>query len=112
MFATVDGQFHLLDGITDQVSRLNWGSDVASVKSSCGSGWQVLVARPGDNAVDSLRAYELPDRDPVAVSPALDFTGGITALWSEAKGTSAVAVSRNAETGNYEAFRLAVACGQ
>ncbi len=112
MFATVDGQIHLLDGITDQVSRLNWGSDIASVKTSCGSGWQVLATRPGGNAVDSVRAYELPDRDPIAVSPALDFAGGITALWSETKGTSAIVVSRNAETGNYEAFRLAVACGQ
>jgi hypothetical protein len=112
MFATVDGQVHLLDGITDQVSRLTWGSDIASVKTSCGSGWQVLAARAGDHEVDSVRAYELPDRDPVAVSPVLDFAGGITALWTEAKGTSAVAVSRNAETGNYEAFRLAVACGQ
>jgi hypothetical protein len=112
MFASVDGQMHLLDGISDQVARLNWGSDIASVKTSCGSGWQVLAARPGDNAVDSARAYELLDRDPVAVSPAVEFAGGITALWAEAKGTSAVAVSRNAETGNYEAFRLAVACGQ
>lgn len=112
MFASVDGQIHLLDGITDQVARLNWGSDIASLKTSCGSGWQILAARPGENAVDSVRAYEMPDRDPVVVSPPVDFAGGITALWTEAKGTSAIAVSRNAETGNYEAFRLAAACGQ
>ncbi len=112
MFASVDGQIHILDGITDQTVRVNWGSDVASVKTSCGSGWQVLAARPGDNAEDSVRAYELLDRDPIAVSPALDFAGGITALWTDAKGATAIAVSRNAETGNYEAFRLAVTCGQ
>lgn len=112
MFASVDGQIHLLDGITDQTVRVNWGSDLASVKTSCGSGWQVLAVRPGDNAVDSMRAFEVLDRDPVAVSPALDFAGGITALWTDAKGATATAVSRNAETGNYEAFRLAVTCGQ
>ncbi len=112
MFASVDGQIHLLDGISDQVSRLSWGSDIASVKTSCGSGWQVLATRPGDHAVDSVQAYELADRDPIAVSPALELAGVITALWTEGKGTSAIAVSRNAETGNYEAFRLAVACGQ
>ena len=60
-----------------------------------------------------MRAYEFPDRDPVAVSAAVDFPGGIvTALWTEAKGDTAIAVVRNRETGSYEAFRLAVACGQ
>jgi hypothetical protein len=112
VFAAVDGQVHLLDGLTDQTSRLNWGSDVASVKTSCGSGWQVLSTRPGDNSGDSVRAYEFADRDPVAVSQALDFAGGVTALWTEAKGATAIVVSRNIETGAYEAFRLAIACGQ
>jgi len=112
MFAAVDGQVHLLDGITEQVSRMNWGSDMASVRTSCGSGWQILATRTGDHAIDSVRAYDVADREPVAVSPGVDFAGGITALWTEGKGVTAVAVSRNAETGNYEAFRLAVACGQ
>jgi hypothetical protein len=112
IFAGVDGTIRLLDGITEQTAQLNWGSDLASIKTTCGSGWQVLATRPGDNSGDSVRAFEFPDRDPVAVSPALDFSGGITALWTEAKGGSAIAVSRNAEMGNYEAFRLAVACGQ
>jgi len=112
IFAGVDGTVRLLDGITEQTARLNWGSDIASIKTGCGSGWQVLATRPGYNSGDSVRAFEFPDRDPVAVSPSLDFSGGITALWTEAKGGSAIAVSRNAETGNYEAFRLAVACSQ
>jgi hypothetical protein len=47
------------------------------------------------------------------VSGAVDFSGGvISALWTEAKGDTAVAVVRNRETGNYDAFRLAVACSQ
>lgn len=112
IFAAVDGGVHLLDGITDQSARLNWGSDLVTVKTSCGSGWQILATRPGDNSADSVLAYEFPDRDPVAVSQTLDFAGGITALWTEAQGASAIAVSHNRETGNYEAFRLAVVCGQ
>jgi hypothetical protein len=112
IFAGTDGTVRLLDGVTEQTARLNWGSDLVSVKTSCGSGWQVLATRPGDNSGDSVRAYEFPDRDPVAASATLEFSGGITALWTEAKGGSAIAVSRNSETGNYEAFRLAVACGQ
>jgi len=112
IFAGVDGTVRLLDGVTEQAARLNWGSDLASVKSSCGSGWQVLATRPGDNSSDSVRAFEFPDREPIAVSPAIDFAGGVTALWTEAKGGGAIATSRNAETGNYEAFRLAIACNQ
>ena len=61
---------------------------------------------------DSVRLYEIADRDPVPVSAVLDFPGEITALWREAKGDTAIAVVRNHETGEYEAFRLAVACSQ
>ncbi|HUO25197.1 MAG TPA: hypothetical protein VMU61_05995, partial [Candidatus Aquilonibacter sp.] len=92
--------------------RLNWGSDVASVKTACGSGWQVLATSAANGSTDTVRAYEVPDRDPVPVSAPLEIPGEITALWTEAKGDSAIAIVRNRETENYEAFRLAVACGQ
>jgi hypothetical protein len=65
-----------------------------------------------DSGADSVRAYEIADRDPAPVSAALEFSGEITALWTEAKGDSAIAVVRNREAGDYEAFRLAVACSQ
>jgi len=112
LFAAVDGQVHMVDGVTDLTARLGWGSDVASVKTSCGAGWQVLATSAGGQGGDSVRAYEFPDRNAVAVSAAVDFPGEVTALWTEAKGDTAVAVARNRENGNYEAFRLAVACNQ
>ena len=116
LFAAVDGQTHLIDGVSDQALKLGWGSDLTSVKTACGAGWQVLssaAVRPEDDqADDAVRAYEFPNRDPVAVSAAVDFAGPVTALWTEAKGESAIAVARNRETGSYEAFRLAMACGQ
>jgi hypothetical protein len=112
LFAATDGQLHMLDGISDQAARLGWGSDMASVKTACGAGWQVLATSSGDQDNDAVRAYEFPDRDPVAVSAALEVPGTITALWTEAKGDSAIAVVRNRETGIYEAFRLALACSQ
>ena len=92
--------------------KLDWGSDLTSVKTSCGAGWQVLATSPETDGGDSVRAYEFPDRDPVAVSGAVDFPGAITALWTEAKGDTAIAVAKNRETGSYEAFRLAMACTQ
>jgi len=116
LFAAVDGQTHLVDGVSDQAAKLGWGSDLTSIRTACGAGWQVLssaAVRPEDDqSEDAVRAYEFPDRDPVAVSAAVDFTGPITALWTEAKGDSAIAIARNRETGSYEAYRLAMACGQ
>ncbi len=112
LFAALDGRVHVVDGISDQMTTLAWGSDVASVRTACGAGWQVLATSSGGLAQDSVRAYEIPDRDPVAVSAAVDFPGIITALWTEARGDTAVAIMKNQETGSYEAFRLAVACSQ
>jgi hypothetical protein len=113
LFAVTDGHIHMVDGVSDQAARVAWGSDLATVKTSCGAGWQVLSTGNEEGMGDSIRAYEFPDRDPVAVSAALDFAdAGITALWTEAKGDTAIAVAKNRETGTYEAFRLAVVCSQ
>jgi hypothetical protein len=113
LLATVDGQVHLLDGNTDQiVDKLGWGSDIASVRSGCGSGWQVLATTAGDNRNDSVRAFEMGGRAPIAAATPLEVTGAITALWAESSGTGAVAVAHNFETGRYEAFRLILTCGR
>jgi hypothetical protein len=118
LFATTDGSIHMIDGVSDLALKLapdkaGWGSDLATVHTSCGAGWQVLAATHDDaNHQDSIRAYEFPDRDPVAVSSAVNFQGEVTALWTGPKGDSAIAVFRDRETGEYEAFRLSLSCGQ
>ncbi|HVO60397.1 MAG TPA: hypothetical protein VMT53_05645 [Terriglobales bacterium] len=114
LFTAVDGTIHAMDGMTDlAISQTGWGSDIASVKSTCGLGWQVLATGNSDGRrPDSVRAYQFPDRDPVAVSEAVAMSGPITALWTEESGSSAVAVTRNLRTLQYETFRLAVSCGQ
>jgi hypothetical protein len=116
LFASTDGHVHMVDGVSDQAARFAWGSDLTTVKTSCGAGWQVLAASAEatseEGTGDSVRAYEFPDRDPVAVSAALDFPGMVTALWTEAKADTAITVVKNRETGNYEAYRLAVVCNQ
>ena len=112
VFTGTDTRVHIIDGTNDQVARLVWGSDLASVRTSCGSGWQLLATSSDASNGDSVRAYEFPDRDPFEVSSAEDFSGSISALWTEAKGDTAVAVTKDRSTGSYEAFRLAMACGQ
>jgi len=110
----IDGQVREVDGVNVQtLSRPGWGSDMASTKTSCGSGSQVLVSSNSDGATpDTVRAYEFPDREPVPVSQPVELGGRITSLWTESSGSTAVVVSRNWETGKYEAFRLTIACGQ
>jgi hypothetical protein len=112
LFAAMDGTTHLIDGVSDQTTRMGWGSDLASLKTSCGAGWQVLATSAGDLTGDTVRAYEYPDRDAVAVSAPIDLPGPVTALWTESRNDTAIAVARNRETGSYEAFRLALGCSQ
>jgi hypothetical protein len=110
LFAGTDEQLHLVDGMSDRAGKLAWGSELASVKTSCGAGWQVLATNAQND--NTVRAFEFPDRDAVAVSAALELPGTITELWTEARGDTGVAVTRNRDTGNYEAFRLAIDCSQ
>jgi len=113
LFSAVDGKVHLLDGMTDQeLARARWGSDIVSVRSGCGSGWQILATGSGNSENDTIQTFEVPDRESEVASQPLEFGGAITALWPDADGTGAIAVSKNAETGKYEAYRLSVVCGQ
>jgi hypothetical protein len=112
LFAATDGKVHLIDGMNEQPSTFPWGSDVASVRTGCGAGSQVLATTSGDQAEESIRAYEFPDRDPVAISAAVDFPGPVSALWTEARGDTAIAIVKDRDTGSYEAFRLSLACAQ
>jgi hypothetical protein len=118
--AAVDGSAHVIDGVTDQAIRgARWGSDLAAVRSSCGTGTQLLISGEGESEArasdrdasrDHLRAFEIADREPVAVSSPLEFEGAITALWSGAGGTSALVVVKREDSGWYEASRITISC--
>jgi len=113
LLAGVDGQVHLLDGATDQVlDKVDWGSDLAAVRSGCGSGWQVLTTGSGEGRSDVVRAFEIAGRVPVAASAPIEVGGTVTALWTESGGGSVVVVAHNFETGRYDAFRLTLTCGR
>jgi hypothetical protein len=117
VFAAADGSLHLVDGMTDQAIRgVKWGSDLAAVHSGCGAGTELLVSeaeipRHGEKEHDDLRAFEIPDRDPVAASAAAEFDGQIVALWPESSGNGAAAIVKRMDTGWYEAYRISVSCG-
>jgi hypothetical protein len=72
----------------------------------------VLATGNGGGGVETVRAFEIADRETVAVSQPPEFNGGITALWAEPDGAGVIAVSQNSETEGYEAYRLSIICGQ
>jgi len=112
MLAAVDGSLHLVDGMTDQLIRGGkWGSDLAAVHSSCGTGTQLLALENGDTERDGLRAFEIPDRDPVAASSAVEFGGRIVALWPETSSNAAATIVKRKDTGWHEAYRISISCG-
>jgi hypothetical protein len=100
-------------GASDAVtSFVGWGSDLASLESECGLKHQVLATRAGDRtSSDAIRAYEIHSARPVAVSPPLEFAGPILSLQRTFDSETAVAIIRNIESGDYEAYRVTLACG-
>ncbi len=67
LFAGSDEQTHLVDGVTDQAQNLKWGSEIVSLKAPCRTSWQVLATGQGGSGGDSVRAYEIADREPLPV---------------------------------------------
>ncbi|MHB8502038.1 MAG: hypothetical protein ACYDCG_15365 [Candidatus Acidiferrales bacterium] len=99
----------------------NWGSEIASVYSGCGSGWQLLVTGKGDwTKPDDVQAIDIKDRRAQSVSVSMEFPGPIVALHTPATRTAenpsanarAVAVDRNLQTGRYEAYQLSITCSK
>jgi hypothetical protein len=113
IFTGIDGAVRESDGMNERrvASAGDWGSDLAAVHDACGLGTQLLVTAVGDGA-DSLRAFEVPDREPVLVSAPFSFDNPITALWTSTDGTNANAVVHNLTGGRYEAYSVSVACSQ
>lgn len=102
---TPDGRALLFEGSSTAVASFpGWGSDVAALYSATRATWPFLVTRAGDWTVpDSIQAFDIIDRQAVAISGEVNFDGPITALWSEDE-NSVLAVSRNLKTGMYEAY--------
>lgn len=109
------------DGPNPVAAFSNWGSEIASVYSGCGSGWQLLVTGKGDwTEPDEIQAMDIQELRAQSVSDPLDLPGPIVALHSAEErsaanasaNTTAVAVVRNLQSGRYEAYLLSVACSK
>lgn len=115
-----DGLARLYEDGPDAVAVFpSWGSEIASIHSGCGSGWQLLVTGKGDwTRADTIQAVEIQERQAQSVSPPIEFTGAVIALHSPEMRTAveasananAIAVVRNLQTGRYEVYRLSITC--
>jgi hypothetical protein len=97
----------------------DWGSEIAAIKSGCGSGWQLLVTGKLDwTKNDEIRAVEIRQRRAQPVSAGMEFPGPVIALHSPNMrpiqdadaNASAVAIIRNLQTGRYEAYLVTITC--
>ena len=88
-------------------------ADFVALGKVCDSFGRIsLVTGPGDwTEPDELRAYEVSEGPPIAVGQAIDFPGPILAHFVSDDGKSARIVSRNLQTGMYEASIVSVSCG-
>src|ERR1700733_6416959 len=113
VIAGVDGQAQFFDGSADAASTFDgWGSDIASIASACASAWQLVATGSGDwTQKDQIQLYEMRDQKAVAIGEPIEFPGPTLAVWTADDGKSARVVSRNLESGLYEASIVSVACG-
>lgn len=111
VFAMADGRAQDRSGQAVAGSE-NWGNDIAAVANPCSSGAPAIVATTASTGRDELRVYEIVGGQAIAASDALPLPGPVTALWSAQAGGEATLVVRNSQTGDYEAFRLGLACAR
>jgi hypothetical protein len=119
LLSALDGRVLLIEN--ESAKRVSgtaeWGSDLAAVRSGCGSGTQVLVSAPGSGSAESVRAYEISGLEAAPVSAPLEMEGAETAMWSsydEANATIVVrteaVASGTGRAAEYEVYRVAAHC--
>ena len=107
----LNGTVQMMDGdsLKPVAGTRDWGSDIASLHPNCGFGTQILTSASGEAENDSLRAFEMPSQEAVAVSAPLDMGGTITSLSTSPDGASALAIIRKS-TMEYEVDRVTALC--
>ena len=114
IFAGTDGRARIyVNNLAAPVAMVNdWGSNLVSVQSGCGSGRQVLVSLPTDmTRNDALQAFELQNREALPASSTTELPGPLLALWPGETEQVVHGVVLSVTTGRYEAWSFTVGCG-
>jgi hypothetical protein len=112
-----DGRMRLYGDDSELITTFsNFGDQVASIQSDCGSGWQALVTLKEDfSRPDSVQGFEIREQKLIAVTQALQFAGPVLALRRASRNLASrpsgvIAIVLDLQTGLYEAYRLSIAC--
>jgi hypothetical protein len=109
----VDGRLMLVENnmLKPVTGAGDWGSDFAAIRSTCGSGEQLLVSGTGAAGEgDTLRAYEIVGREAIAVSPPLPVSGAVLAIQAANGAASATVIVREQVTQQYEVWDASTLC--
>jgi len=115
ILAELDGKSRLYDNSSKPVEvYAGWGDDIVSIATGCGPDWEFLASGTGDwTERDHLQAYGTRySTAPFVISDPLEFPGPIMALWPSLDGKATRVVSKNLQTGMYEASIVTVSCSQ
>jgi hypothetical protein len=116
-YTTADGFFVTTDGrVQDRAGQSlagteGWGSDIAAIDNPCGAA-PALIATSASLDREEVRAYEIVNARATRMSDPMPLSGPVTALWPSEMPGQATLVFRNAQTGEYEASRLGLACAR
>jgi hypothetical protein len=115
VFAGTDGRARFYRNTlgTPAAAFGDWGSSLAAIQSTCGSGRQLLVSSSNDlTRPDTIQAVEVSNREAVPVSPTVELSGPIKALWPSEGGQSVHGAVESLVSGKYEAVVFTVTCNQ
>ncbi len=93
-----------------------WGSEIASTRSGCGNGWQILVTGKGDwSTPDSVTGMEFEGGKVTKVTESIDLPGPVISMHQTESDKNrgrdmVIAVVHNLQTGLYEIYRLTITC--
>jgi hypothetical protein len=109
----LDGKARFYESPANSAATFSgWGDDIATITTTCDPGWHVLVTGTGDwTQRDQIQVYDLKNHQALANGPPLEFPGPVLALWPSEDGKTVRVVSRNLQTGKYEASIVSVSCG-
>ena len=112
VFSQTTGQVVLYDqGLPKTITGTrDWGSDIATIHSTCGEGSLLLVSGAGAAPTDSVRAYEIPGREAIPVSGPMPLDGTVMAMWPANDAATATVVIRKEQPVQYEAYSVSAVC--
>jgi hypothetical protein len=99
--------------IPESLERLpaEWGSDLVLLSAKCRESSLVVSSGARDHtSQDTLQGFEVEPRAATPATAVTEFPGPILSLKST-DDSGAVAIIFNLTTGNYEAYRVTMACG-